>query len=292
MERSTNTGREVMQEMQKRVSCRLFEDRPIEDGLLHEILKTGINAASGGNLQPYSIIVVKDQERKDQLCKMSWGQPFISSAAVDLVFCIDWHKYLTYAGMTDAPFAANEIFSEFIVAIEDMAIAAQTIETAAFFSGIGACFVASIIDAGKPARELLNLPKYVYPIAILSLGYPKNEEQAKRKHMAYEGMVFEEKYPDFTEDDIRRLFEDKFDGLRYNLPTKEPNRTRKLAQLEAALKECYSEEETARILNDVVERGYMNEPQRCFGLFYNVENMKKLSAILLKEMEECGIVMK
>lgn len=292
MKRNYENAKDVLAAMRERSSCRVFEDRPIPDELLKELLETGINAASGGNLQPYSVIVIKDQERKEQLCKMSWGQPFIASAAVDLVFLLDWNKYKTYAAMKDAPFVANHVFSEFVVGIEDMAICAQTIETAAHLCGIGSCYVASVIDAGDEARKLLHNPEYTYPILAMSLGYPKKEQSVRRKHMSYEGMVFEEQYPDFTKEQIYDLFEDKFEGLRYKLPSKEEYRVKKIAQLKAALDTCYSEEDSVRILKDVEENGFMNEAQRCFGLFYNADNMQKLSKILLEDMKKMGIEMK
>ncbi len=292
MERTYEGAKEVLDVMMSRKSVRNFSDKPIPDDVLHHLLELGINAASGGNLQPFSIIVVKDQARKDELCRISWGQPFIAKAAVDLVFLVDWSKYQRYAGMTDAPFVANNIFSEFVVAIEDMAMAAQTIEIAANMCGIGACFVASTIDANEEARKLLHNPKYSYPILTMSLGYPASETTARRKHMCFDGMVFEETYPEFTDEDIKRIYEDKFEGLGYKLPSDPERADKKLAQLKAALLTCYSEQRTEEILDSVRAAGRMNEPQRCFGLFYNADNMQKLSKILLDDMREMGIEMK
>jgi len=294
MERNTQTGKLFGELMRERESVRVYEDRPIPEEILKDILTTGINAATGGNLQPYSILVIKDKARKEELARMSWGQPHIANAAVNLVFLIDWNKYRTYAAKTDAPFVANRIFSEFVVALEDMSLAAQTIETAAHMYGIGACYNAALIDAGEAARDLLKNPKYTYPIVSMGLGYPKEGyvPAPRRKHMAFEGMVFEETYPAFTEDKICELFEEKYEGCGYKLSEREESRTKKLAQLKSALLTCYDEDRTEQILQDVEAAGRMNEAQRCFGLFYNAANMQKLSDLLLKDMAEMGIEMR
>ena len=44
-----------------RSSCRSFENKPIPDDILEYVLKAGVHAATGGNLQPYSIIKIKDK---------------------------------------------------------------------------------------------------------------------------------------------------------------------------------------------------------------------------------------
>ena len=75
----------------ERASCRQFSDQKIEPEILKKILKAGIHAPTGGNLQPYSIIKIEDADTTHRLAEMC-GQKFIGEAPVNLLFCIDWHR--------------------------------------------------------------------------------------------------------------------------------------------------------------------------------------------------------
>ncbi len=50
-------------------SVRRFKDEAIEPEVLEMLLKVGIRAPSAGNLQSYSLIVVDDWEKKEELAK-------------------------------------------------------------------------------------------------------------------------------------------------------------------------------------------------------------------------------
>ena len=52
--------------MQNRQSVRRFKDDPIPEEILYEVLAAGINSATGGNLQPYSIIVERSRIQSQQ----------------------------------------------------------------------------------------------------------------------------------------------------------------------------------------------------------------------------------
>jgi nitroreductase len=80
---------ETIRLLHERASVRSFEDKPIPPDILRLILESGIHAATGGNLQPYSIIKITEQSPKKKLAEMC-EQDFIGEAPVDLLFCLDW----------------------------------------------------------------------------------------------------------------------------------------------------------------------------------------------------------
>ena len=45
-----------------RKSCRKFQDRPVEDALVEQVVQAGLYAATGGGKQPWKIVVVKNPE--------------------------------------------------------------------------------------------------------------------------------------------------------------------------------------------------------------------------------------
>ena len=63
-------------------SIRQFKPTPLEPETLDLILKAGIRAATAGNLQGYSLIVIDDQEKKKAL----WDRP--STEATTMVAAV------------------------------------------------------------------------------------------------------------------------------------------------------------------------------------------------------------
>lgn len=80
-------GGATLRLLMERASCRDFTDAKIPPHVLQEILADGIQAPTGGNLQPYSIIKIEEQTTKDRLAKLCEDQLFIARAPVDLLFC-------------------------------------------------------------------------------------------------------------------------------------------------------------------------------------------------------------
>lgn len=290
MQRNYESAKPVLDMMLQRNSVRGFLDKPIPQEVLDHILDVSIQAASGGCLQPYSIIVVRDRERAKRLCEVCGNQKFIEQAAVNLVYCMDWHKYALYTKMKHAPLVAPRAFSHFIIAAQDIMCAAQCAETAAHLCGIGSCYVGSILGECELIREEFGLPEYVYPMTVLSMGYAKNENVPRRKHMQKDMMVFEERYPELDENALYEAYETKLAGMRTPLPSKEPARGDMLAKMRASLLTSYLPEETDAIIAEIERKGEINETQRRFGLHYRASEMVENGREILEDMAKSGIV--
>ncbi|MCU0599663.1 MAG: nitroreductase family protein [Desulfobacterales bacterium] len=63
--------------------------RDITDGLLRQVLETAAQAPSSSNLQPWSLIVLRDPDAKMRLQKLAWNQPKVSEAPVALIVLAD-----------------------------------------------------------------------------------------------------------------------------------------------------------------------------------------------------------
>lgn len=289
MDRNFENARETLNQMKERYSCRAFSDEKIPEDILKEIIEVGLRAASGGNLQPYSIIVVKDEANKNLLYEACAEQKFIREASVNLVFLMDWHKYDIYTKQKNAPFVAYKTFFHFLIAMQDIMCTAQSIETAAFLCGIGSCYVGSIIGEASLVKEKLNLPDKTYPVLVLSLGYPKNAAPAKINKLSYDTVVFDEKYRDFTDEDIFKAYESKYEGRTTNLPQKDPYKSESLEKFKKALLTSYSDEDAQKILEKAIEDGFINETQRRFGLHYASHVMQEISKLAYEDMESMGI---
>jgi nitroreductase len=66
-----------------------FEDVPIHTADLEKIVRAGLEAPSGYNLQPWRFVVVRDREQRKKLCQAAFGQPKVEEASAVIVACGD-----------------------------------------------------------------------------------------------------------------------------------------------------------------------------------------------------------
>jgi nitroreductase len=66
-----------------------FDGSPIPDHVLSAIVRAGMEAPSGFNLQPWRFIVVRDPEQKRRLREAAMGQPKVEEAGAVIVCCGD-----------------------------------------------------------------------------------------------------------------------------------------------------------------------------------------------------------
>lgn len=253
--------------MAERRSVRSYRDERIPDDVLEHILQAGINTASGGNLQPFSILVERDKTRSKKLSELL-KYPFVANADVNLLFVLDWYKLARYSRCRQAPFVENRSTSHFFIAWDDTLISAQAIETAAWLYGIGSCFVGHVMDCTEQLRELYGLPEMTFPVMLLSMGYPKVmplKPQKLQKNM----MVFEGRYPEFTDAQICAAFDEKYNEKKLPMPQNETARENRLMAFRRSLLTTYSAEDTEKIIHQTLERGYLTEIQRLFGIHYH-----------------------
>lgn len=159
-------------------SIRKFTDQKIEPELFEELLLAGQAAATSSFLQGSTIVRVRNDESRKKLAEMAGNQPYVESAAEFMVFCADLKRAGNYCEEYNKPFEGD--FTEhFIIATVDVALMAQSLVTAAESVGLGICYIGGIRNNPGPVSELLKLPRGVYPVFGLCLGYPDQDPEIK-----------------------------------------------------------------------------------------------------------------
>lgn len=284
-----DVARSAMEALRRRCSCRDFTGEAIDPALLDEMIDVGLAAASGGNLQPYRIIVVRDPETKRTLRPLAGGQAFVERADVLLAFVLDWNRYARYTQMKHAPFRANEQMMHLIIAVEDILCAAQTIESCAQLNGLGACYVGGVLDTGAEISRVLELPTGCYPIVLLALGHPAPGSLRPAKKLRREIMVSNERYRPLSDDEIFGAYEEKYAAVDVHaLPRAEEARARTLGKLAENLRLTYPKEQARAYLEEIERAGAYNEAQRRYGIHYGVADIRACGHALLQGMAERG----
>ena len=185
----------VIQSLFDRKSVRVFTEQEISAEEKDLILRSACQAPTAGNQQLYTIIDVTDQAIKDALVKTCDNQPFIATAKMVLVFCADckkWYDAFQSAGCQPR----NPGVGDLALAISDATIAAQNAVVAAESLGIGSCYIGDIMENCEQQRQLLHLPRYVFPCCMLVFGYPtqQQKDRAKPVRAAMDHIVHENGY--------------------------------------------------------------------------------------------------
>ncbi|HXB22717.1 MAG TPA: nitroreductase family protein [Candidatus Solibacter sp.] len=83
-------GEKLLSEaIRERRATQNFEDVAIPEADLEKIVRAGLEAPSGYNLQPWRFIVVRDREHKKKLREAAFGQPKVEEASAVIVACGD-----------------------------------------------------------------------------------------------------------------------------------------------------------------------------------------------------------
>ena len=201
---------EVIKQLYERKSVRVFTEQEISQQDKEYILKSAVMAPTAGNQQMYTILDITDQELKDKLAESCDHQPFIAKAKLVLVFCADYQKwYDAFASAGCEPRKPG--MGDIMLAVTDTAIAAQNAVVAAQSLGIGSCYIGDIMENCQLHREMLNLPQYVFPAAMLVFGYPTQQQidRHKPERVAMKHVVHENGYRHMDKDELEEMFAPK-----------------------------------------------------------------------------------
>lgn len=271
---------ETIRLLYERGSCRVFREQKIPPEVLETVLGAGLHAATGGNLQPYSIIQIEGDEPRRELAALG-EQAFIGDAPVSLLFCIDYRRLERWARLSDAPFTAARAFRHFWIGFQDTIICAQNICTAADALGLGSVYIGTVLEYFPRLREMFRLPDGVCPVVLLCLGYPGVRIPVKRK-LGIDAVVHREQYKEMTDQELVQAFDRKYPGLKVEAT---PERTELVASV---CRKVHDEAYAQRSLARIAAEGFINPAQRYFGLHYRADEMPERNEEFVRLTEEFG----
>ena len=187
----------VLESLFKHKSIRKYKNQPLEEEKLKLIIKAAQAAPTWCNGEQVSIIVVKEQSQKNKMKDLCWGQSYIGTCSVFLVFCADFYRCsiaFEKAGKSKEEFEkyVKNIDTVFI-GCHDVGICLQNAVVAAESMGLGTVDIGAIRSKSLEVAKELNLPKYVIPICGLCIGYPDADPGLKPR-LPMSAICFEGKY--------------------------------------------------------------------------------------------------
>jgi|SRR5690625_3551726 len=153
-------------------SIRSFSSKKVPEEFIEAILTASRSAPTSSNLQAYSIILVKDREKKERIAQYSGSQKFIIDSPVYIVFCADVYRLKYVTNRQGYEFRANTLEMLLLSSI-DSAFVMQNSLIAAESLGLAAVPIGSIRNKTKEVSKILELPKGVVALTSLVIGYEK-----------------------------------------------------------------------------------------------------------------------
>jgi nitroreductase len=190
-----------------RRTIRKYTTEPVGENLLNEILEMGCRASTTGNMQVYSIIITRDEEKKKELAPHHFNQKMITEAPVVLTFCADFNRFNKWCRLRNAE-PGYDNFLSFVTAAIDALLVAQTVCIAAESNRLGICYLGTTTYMAHKIIEVLKLPSGVVPVTTVTLGWPADRpEQVDR--LPLHAVIHNEVYMDYENEDIALYYSEK-----------------------------------------------------------------------------------
>ncbi|TCO79443.1 nitroreductase family protein [Marinisporobacter balticus] len=175
----------MIKNIEMRRSIRKYINKAVEDEQIVQLIESARLAPSGSNTQPWHFIIVKSQENREKLAKVSHNQKWMYSAPIFIVCIADIRCRIK----EDQEIFLNENspLGELKQIIRDTSISIEHIVLEADNLGLGTCWVAWFTQ--EEIRPILNIPSDKYVVGILTVGYademPKSRPRKKIEDMVH-----------------------------------------------------------------------------------------------------------
>jgi len=178
-ERCSTKNNLVIKTMLDHKSIRRYTDQTPRDEVVKKIVRAGQQAPFAS--QYYSVLLSRNRSRN----------PF--KAPLLFTMCVDSHKFELIMARRGWKLVTNDLTLLFF-GIQDAAYMAENMIIAGRSLGLGSCFLGSAMFRACKIAEEYQLPKRVFPLVQLTMGYPA-EDPPPRPRYPMEFTLFEDKYP-------------------------------------------------------------------------------------------------
>jgi nitroreductase len=160
-----------------RTSVRAYKSDTIEKEKLEKVLDAARLAPSGKNGQPWTFIVITEEETRKRLVPACKNQAFIAEAPVIIAVCgNEEDAYKKMGGYW------NSLAVDIGIAVEHLMLAAEA-------EGLGTCWIGAFME--EEVREILAVPPEIKILALTPIGYPASERRFRPRKELKEILMYE-----------------------------------------------------------------------------------------------------
>jgi nitroreductase len=186
---------EVIDIMLARKSIRKYTDQVPSDEVVQAVVRAGQQAPFASQL--CSLLLTRKP-------KLPFGAPLL------FTICVDLHRMELIMARRNWRKVTNDL-SVLFFGIQDASLMAENMVVAAESFGMGSCFLGAAPYLADKIAKQYKLPLRVFPLVQLAMGYPA-ENPPPRPRYPLEFTLFEDKYPDFSAQEIEQAMKEMDDG--------------------------------------------------------------------------------
>ncbi|TET06618.1 MAG: nitroreductase family protein [Candidatus Thorarchaeota archaeon] len=175
-------SKECLNQISSRRSIRRFSSEPIDERHINDIVKAGFSAPSAGNRQPWRVIIVTDQDVKNQLSNAAGGQTFIAKAPVIFVVC----------GVPEESAQRYKERGKTLYVLQDTAALTLNILHAAHMLGFGACWIGAFNE--EEVSKILWIPSNMRPVSMIPVGKIEGNLPEMRPRRNLSEVIIQERF--------------------------------------------------------------------------------------------------
>lgn len=168
---NSHTSNRTLSDILDHRSCRIYKPDPIPEELVQTLFAAAFSAPSKSDLQQACVIRIEDRAKQQRIAALSPHTAWLAKAPLFMMWCGDSRRIRRLCEYRSRSFA-NDHLDAFMNAAVDAGIAMQTFIIAAESVGLGCCPVSQVRDQIGSLSSELALPKWVFPVAGLCVGWP------------------------------------------------------------------------------------------------------------------------
>ncbi len=167
---------EVFDAVRTVLAVRQFQEKPVPEPVVREIVEAGRLTASSMNGQPWHFIVVQEKETLRKLGALVKTGPYIAQAPLAIV-----------VGIERSPYAVSDASR----AIQSMILTAWSHGVGSNWAGFHNLSQVNPVLGLPPEIEILAIVPFGYPVAALGKGHKKRKPLGQVAHRETWGQPFE-----------------------------------------------------------------------------------------------------
>ncbi len=185
----------IIETMLARKSIRKYTAQKPTDEIIQAVVRAGQQAPFSSQL---CSLLLRRQE----------GNPF--GAPLLFTICVDLHRMELIMSRRNWHKVTNDL-SVLFFGIQDASLMAENMVIAAESFGMASCFLGGALYIADKIAQEYKLPLRVFPLVQLAMGYPA-ENPPPRPRYPISFSLFEDQYPDFSEEDIASAMQQMDEG--------------------------------------------------------------------------------
>jgi nitroreductase len=190
--RESGQERLLSEVISKRRATPSFDGSPIPDEVLSVILRAGVEAPSGYNLQPWRFVVVRSAEQKHRLREAAMDQSKVEEAGAVIVCCGDPDVRQSVGNVFSKPAGnAMGVAPDWAVWVNrHVMIAFTTMMWTAEVLGYDTAPMEGFLE--DKVKSVLNIPDSIRVVALLGIGRLKGADKPYAGRHALSSICFAE----------------------------------------------------------------------------------------------------